>query len=103
MYMEPVMRTRPKQPLRLRQEVHWVPESREVSLRSTERPTRVWTLYLESDPGKTPVLPLTPIHLHGAFLEDYVHDWNMRGSTLRYYSRAIQDKVWILVEYQEKP
>ncbi len=88
----------------LRQEVHWVPESREVTLSSPNRPFRVWTLYGEgrNDPGTPPVLPIAPIHLRGAFLEDFLHDWNMRGTTLRYYSRVMQDNVWILVEYKNE-
>lgn len=83
------------------QEVYWIPKDRKVSITDQgKRPFRVWTLFLETDPDKKPSLPITPSHRGNAFLEDYVHDWNIeRGNVLRYYSRAIQDSVWILVEY----
>lgn len=97
------MATRRREPPKVaRQEVLWVPETRLVVLTSNERPYRVWTLYGEGrdDPKRPPKLPITPVHNHGAFLEDYVHDWNIQqGNVLRYYSRAVEHSVWILVEY----
>ena len=93
-----------------RTEVVWVPKSRLAKLQGMKpgkdgklgRPFRVWTLYRESDPNKTPAPPSPPVHNNGAFLEDFVHDWNIQGGdTLRYYSRAIESEVWILVEYTD--
>ena len=82
-----------------RTEVVWVPKSRLAKLQGMKpgkdgklgRPFRVWTLYRESDPNKKPAPPSPPVHNNGAFLED----------TLRYYSRAIESEVWILVEYTD--
>jgi hypothetical protein len=83
----------------VRQEVHWVDETRKLSL--AEKPYRVWTLYLpeHSDKDITPTLPIRPLHNQNAFLEDQLHDWNWANGKLRYYSRVALDKVWILVEY----
>lgn len=66
-----------------------------------DRPFRVWTLYLECNPKRKPEPPVHPVHMGGAFLEDFVHDWNTQGTTLRYYSRAMDSEVWILVEYAD--
>lgn len=78
----------------VRQEIVWVPPGRKIQV--LERPKRVWTLFSESKPE----LPFTPIHNHNAFLEDFLHDWNMvNATTLRYYSRVALDSVWILLEY----
>jgi hypothetical protein len=79
------------------QEVHWVPESRQLPLE--RRPTRVWTLFLERDPKKAPTLPIAPVVRVNAWPEDVIHDWNHRKGTLRYFSRAVESSVWILVEY----
>jgi hypothetical protein len=92
----------PKTPKVIRQEVLWVPESRRVPV--TEFPYRIWTLYGHTDPEVRPALPMTPVHRNGAFMEDYVHDWNVRSvgtpeMVLTYYSRAMDSRVWILVEY----
>jgi len=93
----------------LRQEVLWVPEDRRVPIQSKEELSganlRVWTLYLHTDPDVKPELPYIPQHQHNAFLEDYIHDWThdrVRGC-LRYGSRAMESKVWILVEHVERP
>ena len=82
-----------------RQEVHWVPEDRTLAL--SEKPFRVWTLYLEGY-GKTPTLPIVPQHHVNAFLEDYVHDWNWHSGKFVYFSRVARDRVWILVEYADE-
>jgi hypothetical protein len=74
-----------------------VPGAKPVPL--DKKPKRVWTLYSHTDPKKPPKLPITPIHLHGAFLEDYVHDWNWRGGKFYYGSRVMDRPVWVLLEY----
>lgn len=65
------------------------------------QPFRLWTMYECTDEGNPPSLPMTPRHLHGAFLEDRVHDWNLNGTTLRYYSRVTSGGVWLLLEVPE--
>lgn len=96
---------RPPPPVVYRQEVHWVPESRNVVIAGTEEPYRVWTLYGpgRDDPKVPPTLPITPVHHNGSFHEDKIHDWNCRktdqGIVLRYASRAMDHSCWILVEY----
>ncbi len=59
---------------------------------------RVWTLYHYTDAAKPPVLPFLPVHHHNAFLEDYVHDWNIRNGMFRYGSRVTTKPVWVLLE-----
>jgi hypothetical protein len=89
----------------LRQEVYWVPENRRVTLSGSYKNMnlRVWTLYNETDEAKVPHLPRTPIHHQGAFLEDYLHDWNLRekDTVLVYGSRVLESGTWILVEHME--
>jgi hypothetical protein len=44
-------------------------------------------------------------HHEGVFLEDQIHDWNIRrGNLLDYYSRVVgrSERVKILIEYKEK-
>lgn len=84
------------------QEVHFVPETRVLSL--PRKPYRVWTVIstMSEDPGVVPPLPMTPIHGFNAFLEDYVHDWNWANGKFRYYSRVALHNIWILVEYSDK-
>jgi hypothetical protein len=102
------MRPRQPPPKVVRQVVLWVPEARLVPLPDDEHPYRVWTLYGEgrSDPNTPPALPITPIHRQGAFMEDYVHDWNVvrhdRRPHLHYASRAMDHSCWILVEYADR-
>ena len=97
------MRKPPPTPKVTRQELLWVPETRRVEIQ--EHPYRVWTLYGSTSHDTKPSLPITPVHLNGAFLEDFIHDWNVDRTggklALRYYSRAIESRVWILVEYAE--
>lgn len=64
-----------------------------------EKPTRVWTLYLHRDPAAVPILPYEPLHNVNAFLEDQIHDWIWRDGRLKYYSRVIDGRVWLLLEY----
>lgn len=83
----------------INQAVYWVSEDRRFPMDPAPPGTRyrVWTLY-STDPNVRPELPMQPVHHHNAFLEDYVHDWNLNGGVFRYYSRAVHSKVWILVE-----
>jgi len=41
-------------------------------------------------------------HFEGIFLEDKIHDWNVVGGKLNYYSRIVEQhaKVRILIEYE---
>lgn len=74
-----------------------------VDVEGGKRPTRLWTLYAHTDPNVAPTLPYIPVHLNGAFLEDYVHDWDWNETgVIRYYSRVISamDGVWLLLEWK---
>jgi hypothetical protein len=94
-----------------RQELLWIPERTEkyqqlsVDYPFKTKPDRVWTLYPCTNPDLKPVLPLKPIHGNGAFLEDYIHDWNIRSAKANskpqfvYASRACDGGVWILLEF----
>ena len=82
----------------LRQEVVWVDSTKKVSLE--KNPFRVWTLLRENDKMNPPKLPISPVHLQNAFLEENIHDYRYRNGTLRYSSRVVDDCVWILVEYE---
>lgn len=58
----------------------------------------VWTLASQQNPALPPELPLHPKHGHGAFLEDYGHDWTVRGGNFIYRSRLTDRPVWVLVK-----
>lgn len=58
----------------------------------------VWTLASHQNPKLPPALPLYPIHGHGAFLEDYRHDWTVRDGNFIYRSRLTDRPVWVLVK-----
>ena len=49
---------------------------------------------------KKPETSVEPIHQFNAFLEDYLHDWSMLGSKLRYHCHEGLHSVWILVQYE---
>jgi len=69
----------------------------------TKRPFRLWTMYDHMDHGRPPSTLKSPQHNHGAFLEDHIHDWVCRmtdeGLLLNYYSRVIDQPVWLLLEF----
>ena len=96
----------------MRQKLLWLGERDSVTsvagkaprakpVRLAEKPDRVWTLYGDYDEQHKPQLPFAPMHLHGAFMEDYVHDWNWRGGVFRYYSRVVNGPTWVLLEYKK--
>ena len=96
----------------MRQELLWIPEAEDrgafvkkaplVPFPYETRPMKVWTLYTERDPDKTPQLPLKSRHHHGAFKEGYIHDWEIRnGEFFDYFSRVIDGYVWLLLEWEE--
>lgn len=86
----------------VRQEVKWVPEDRKVLLEG-EVPFRVWTVYTHTKEDSPPSLPSSPKHLDGFFLEDFTHDWTIRGGKegkyLVYGSRVSGGGVWVLLEF----
>lgn len=67
--------------------------------RAGRRPDRVWTLFDATDEARRPTLPFEPSHGLNAILEDYVHDWNWVGDTLKFYTRAMNQSCWLLLEY----
>jgi hypothetical protein len=73
-----------------------------VPLAGLKEPNRVWTLYHETDFSKTPLLPINPVHNHNAFLEDWMHDWNVHGDKFFYFTRIMGRGVWVLFEYTEE-
>lgn len=48
---------------------------------------------------------LKPSHNHGAFFEEYVHDWDIdyKNNFLHYYSRVVEqgENIKILIDYEE--
>lgn len=93
----------------MRQELvwmEWVPDDSFVGGRFKpvpikEKPHLIWTLYLHTDKEVKPELPYNPRHHYNAFLEDYVHDWNIYGNMLKYYTRAMDRSCWILLEFKD--
>lgn len=89
------------------QEALYIPEGSEVGGHPAvawpwlgrPRPKRVWTL-LSSE---KPELPIVPRHHHNAFLETYVHDWDLTGGAdccvFHYHSRLSGGGVWLLLEW----
>jgi hypothetical protein len=52
-----------------------------------EEPARVWSLFGNGDPETPPRLPFQTVHQRNVFLEDAVHDWNIRkgGTSFEFY------------------
>lgn len=90
----------------MRQALVYFPHALVIGVRTppidlAEEPRRVWTLYHHRDPETAPSLPIVPIHFTNAFLEDIVHDWVWRDGKFWYYTRAIDGRVWLLLEYDK--
>ena len=94
----------------MRQELIWIPLGEDVGGRVTKvppipydgpEPRLLWTLYRDCNPNEKPKLPIDPIHLSGAFLEDRIHDWRVRDGKLYYYSRASGGGTWALLEFDK--
>ena len=83
----------------MKQEVHWVPEGKSFPVE--REPFRVWTIMGNQDPEDKPKLPISPVHLRNAFMEDKTHDWKWRQGKLRYYSRVADHSVWVLCEFND--
>jgi len=90
----------------------WIPEGREVDgldikkvnpviYNFKKKPIRLWSLVRESDRRRKPELPIEPVHLENAFLEDRIHDWDINKGYLRYYSRVSEGGLWILLEFEK--
>ena len=76
---------------------------------------RIWTVYDEKAMWNSskfntqtglPVKTLEDItlqHHKGVFLEDHIHDWNIRNDKLDYFSRVVEigHEIKILIEYDE--
>lgn len=66
------------------------------------KPSRVWTLFRDTDENAPPRLPIAPQHRVNAFKEDHVHDWVITNSGhFKYFSRVTDEPVWVLLEYDE--
>lgn len=87
--------------------MEWVPDNtfgrgHFVPVKLDKEPDRLWTLYDELDQTREPKLPIIPAHRHGAWAEDYVHDWNFEhDGRLRYYTRIMDRSCWILLEFKD--
>lgn len=66
-----------------------------------EEPSRLWSLLMCRDHDTPPELPFTPVHHKNAFMEDKIHDWNIRNKHLHYYSRVSSGGHWALLEYTD--
>jgi len=65
-----------------------------------KKPTRLWTLFEELYSNKRPNLPFKPVHHQNAFIEDYIHDYDIKDGFLRYYSRVSSGGNWVLLEFE---
>jgi len=92
-----------------KQELLWIDKGKDIggtSLRcdpvkfDKDIPKYVWTLFRETDKNVKPILPIKPIHHQNAFLEDKMHDWDIRKGNFYYYSRVCEGEVWLLLEYE---
>lgn len=73
-----------------------------IHVRVPGKPSRVWTLFRDTDENAPPTLPIKPQHRVNAFLEDRVHDWTTtRDGLFKYFSRVTDEPVWVLLEYDE--
>jgi hypothetical protein len=95
----------------MKQELLWIPIGRDLGGESLvcdpvpyagKKPSKVWTLFMEEDPDKKPELPYHPAHLQNAFIEDWLHDWDLVGGMFKYYSRVSEGGVWLLLEFYVK-
>lgn len=94
-------------PKKYLQELVWMPKSTlpeprmncSVPFTGSKRPDRLWTLYLHTDKNQPPSLPFKPIHNENAFIEDYMHDWDISNGKLKYFSRVCFGGVWLLLEF----
>jgi len=92
------------------QQLLWVPPGKGTVRISfaplkRQRPEAVWTLPRFRSESVSPTLPYSPVHLQGAFLEDFPHDWKVSvgpsEATLSYSSGTIPDRgVWLLLEWE---
>lgn len=62
-------------------------------------PKRLWTLFMYFDENQLPSDSIYPRHNVNAFLEDRIHDWDVRNGALHYYSRISQGGNWLLLEF----
>jgi len=78
----------------------WSAKFAPVKLEGITSIHRVWTLYTHVEKDKKPELPYQPQHHVNAFLEDRMHDWDFNEKTgeLRYFTRAVDCSVWLLIE-----
>lgn len=94
----------------MKQKLLWIPKGKDISAYALKcdpvpfkdkTPDIVWTLFLETNENKPPQLPIIPKHNHNAFLEDKMHDWNVRNGEFHYYSRISEGEVYLLLEWKD--
>jgi hypothetical protein len=97
----------------LKQELIWIPIGKPYDDNDTEKvkiapilyngekPKYLWTLINEVYSNKKPQLPIKPIHFENAFLESYIHDWDIVENYIHYNSSASYGGNWILLEFEK--
>lgn len=93
----------------MKQELLWIPEGVDTGAFAKlcrvaytgPKPARVWTLLNECAQLIPPIMPFVPKHHHNAFLEDYMHDWDIRQGMFHYHGVARDGNNWILLEFEE--
>ncbi len=78
-----------------------VPKCAAIELPKEGKPDRLWSLHHDVDCELPPELPFKPRHHRNAFLEDHIHDWNIRDGKL-VYSGILGYGGWLLLEYKDE-
>ena len=79
----------------------WIPKGAKSITYKGKKPKWLWSLIGEKKEEKKPKIPFIPIHRKNAFLEDYLHDWDIISNKLIYRSRFSDGGHWLLLEYGE--
>ena len=95
---------------KIKQQLIWIPIGKPINEDSDiikvdpipysgKKPQKLWTLFDELYSNKKPQLPYKPIYNINAYIESYVHDWDIRNNHLFYYSRNSNGGTWALLEF----
>jgi hypothetical protein len=64
-----------------------------------DRPFLFWSLLGCTKENEPPLLPYIPISFSNAWLEDFIHDWNIVNGKLKYNSGS-EGNHWVLLEFK---
>ena len=82
----------------IRQEVHWMPDSRQITLK--EEPLRVWTWFCTE---QKPEIPVELKHKQNSFEETHGAGWFWHSNgTLLYNSEVVDYGVWVVLEFEDE-